>query len=142
MAGAEQALTPESKSAPGRAVLEYHRPSPRRPARAWAVRVVGLLPFLVVLSAIFHETIYGDPPNNLREFKAYHYSIAVSLIVLARWVIWVGYEVHRGQARWVALLIAVAWCAFVSWIGIEWLRDLNGGHPADYYRSQWKQQWT
>ena len=125
------------------AVLDYHRPSGHQdcpPGRAWAVRTVGVLPFLLVLGTVFHETVFGDPPESLTHFKAYHYVVWAALVTVTTWVVWVAFEVHHGRARRLALFVAVVWCIFVWLFGAAFLDSLNEEPMGVYYRAQWDGQ--
>ena len=80
--------------------------------------------------------VTGDPPNNLREFKAYHYAVGSAALIAVAWFIWVAHK-FRSRHRWWVLFVCGAWCAWVFWVGFWFLRELHR-HPAgEYYWSIW-----
>lgn len=95
----------------------------------------GLIPFLYLCVQIVAEAATGDPPNNLREFKMYHYESAAAVLLAVAWWITVAVS-FRYQHRWV-IAIAFAWVLVTAWVAYDFLRGLNA-HPAGaYYRSLW-----
>jgi hypothetical protein len=91
---------------------------------------MGTVPFLVIFGAIFVEATTGDPPNNLAEFKAYHYMAALSALLAVGWLGGVVLS-RRHYRRWVPLL-AAAWCLWICWMGVWFIRGLHE-HPAGAY---------
>jgi hypothetical protein len=119
-------------------VLDYHQPPRSRRLRRWLLFPLGAIPFIIELIAITCEALTGDPPNNLSEFKAYHYSIAVAVLIGFCWLLLVGRTLFK-RRRWWVLLLAVAWFAWVCWVGVWFLRELNAHPAAEYYWDLWRQ---
>jgi hypothetical protein len=86
-------------------VLEYHRPQAHQmiPRTVWLI-VFSAIPFLIEVAAILWEGATGDPPNNLGEFKAYHYAIATAVIAAIAWLLWTVRR-YRGANRWMLLIL-------------------------------------
>jgi hypothetical protein len=122
--------TPETTSP-----LDYQRPPASAPAWPWVLLLAGVIPFGMELLGIFAEAVTGDPPNNLGEFKMYHYWTVGAALLGVAWLVFV-LVAFRRRHRWV-LLIACGWYLWVCWIGYSFIQDLHE-HPAgQYYWSIW-----
>src|SRR5215213_2193858 len=115
-------------------VLEYRRSRASDPIAPWLLLPIGAVPFAIEVMAIIWEGVTGDPPNNLGEFKAYHYAVVSAAVMAAAWFLWVAYK-FRNRHRWWVLLVCSGWSVWVFWVGFWFLRDLHR-HPAgEYYWS-------
>lgn len=115
-------------------ILEYQRPNPSVAVWPWMLLMVGTIPLIEVV-AICVEATTGDPPNNLREFKAYHYWTGAAVLIGVAWFTCTVFAFRR-RYRWM-LLISGGWCLWVCWVAYWFLRSLHE-HPAGaYYRSLW-----
>jgi hypothetical protein len=124
----------QSSPAPA-VVLEYQQPGTSRAAWPWLLLGAGAIPFAIEVVAIFIEATTGDPPNNLREFKAYHYWTGAAVVIGLAWFVGTLFAFRR-HYRWM-LLVSGGWCLWVCWVAYWFLRSLHE-HPAGaYYRSLW-----
>lgn len=116
-------------------VLEYGREHGSPAIWPWVLFAAGLVPFAVQVMTIIFEGAYGDPPDNLSEFKAYHYWTGAAAVIGLIWLFGTVLAFRR-RHRWM-LLLACAWWLWICWVGFSFLRDLHR-HPAgQYYWSLW-----
>lgn len=116
-------------------VLDYEGATRSVTSRPWMLLMAGPIPFVIEVVTIFVEATTGDPPNDLGEFKAYHYWTGAAVLTALAWFICTCFA-FRSVCRWM-LLISCGWFLWVCWVGYCFLRSLHV-HPAGaYYRSLW-----
>jgi len=123
---------------PEPSLLNYRPPPASLPAWPWLVLALGLIPLTVIVVAMYCEESTGDPPNNLREFQAYHYAVGLAMIAGLTWVAGVARAFRDRRRPWV-VPVAWLWCAWVWWWGGQFLKCLNDHPAAEFYWYLWRQ---
>ncbi len=119
--------------------ISYYGPHRNRPrAKTLVIVLICIYSALSALQLllIIHEAMYGDPPNNLKEFQFYHYATAaISLLGIAGIVIAV--VALRGKERVAIVALGIVSCALTNCLAAK-LLDVLHTHPAGmFYMTQW-----